>query len=126
VEWGTKGTLGGRQAEVSAKIKLGSGAAVSCRPLELLNSLPALLPMHLNEVFNVTIASDLILGSHQQAQTWVQDVLNFRLRMSERVACTSIDATPPTYTLIHQFVLPPMLLLHNLNHLSISKDTYAS
>jgi len=47
VEWGTQGKPGGRQAEVTAKITLGSGS-VSCRPLELLNSLPTALPANLD------------------------------------------------------------------------------
>jgi len=83
--------------------------------------------MHPNQVFIVTIASDLILGSHQKVQTWVQDVLGLRLRMSGRVVRTSINATTPgtTRPLIHQFLLPPMSLFHNRNRLSISKDTYA-
>jgi len=126
VEWGTHGKPGGRQAEVTAKIKLGSGATASCRPLELLNTFPAPLPVNPSQVFVVTIASELTLGSHQKAQTWVQDVLDFRLRMSERVVRTSIEATPPgtTRALIHQFLLPPMSLLHNSDGLSISNDAY--
>ena len=54
---GTQGKLGGRQAEVTAKIKLGSGS-VSCRPLELLNSLPAALPANLDQVFIITVGVD--------------------------------------------------------------------
>ena len=126
MEWGTNGKPGGRQAEVSVKIKLGSGTTVSCRPLELLNGLPAVLPMNPSQVFIITIASELILGSQQKARTWVHDVLDFRLRMSERVVRTSIHATSQgtTRTLIHQFLLPPMSLLHDRIRLSISKDKY--
>jgi hypothetical protein len=128
VEWGTKGKPGGRQAEVTAKITLGSGGSVSCRPLELFNSLPAALPTNPNQVFIITVASESILGSHQKAQTWVQDVLHFRLRMSERVLRASINATSPgtTRTLIRQFLLPPVSLLHNRTQLSISKDMYSN
>ena len=124
--WGTKGKPGGRQAEVTAKIKLGSGGSVSCRPLELLNSRPAPLPILPNQVFVITIASELILSSHQKAQTWVQDVLSFRLRMAERLVRASVNATPPgtTGTLIHHFLLPPISILYNCNQLSIPKDAY--
>ena len=115
---------GGRQAEVTAKIKLGSGS-VSCRPLELLNSLPAALPANLDQVFIITVASE---SSHQNARTWVQDVLHFKLRMPERVVRASISATSTgtTRTLIYQFLLPPVSLLHNSTQLSISKDTYSN
>ncbi len=69
-----------------------------------------------------------MLGSHQNARTWVQDVLHFRLRMSERVVRASISATSPgtTRTLIYQFLLPPVSLLHNRTQLSISKDAYSN
>jgi hypothetical protein len=113
---------------VTAKIRLGSGGSVSCRPLELLNSLPAALPTNLDQVFIITFASESILGSHQKARTWVQDVLHFRLRMSERVVRASINATPTgtTRTVIRQFLLPPVSLLHNRTWLSISKDAYSN
>ena len=126
MEWGTKGKPGGRQAEVTVKIKMATGASVSCRPLELLNYLPPALPSHPNQVFIVTMASESILGSNPKAETWVQDVLDFRLRMSERVVRTSVDSTCPgaSQTIIHQFLLPPLSLLYNQSHLSVSKNAY--
>jgi hypothetical protein len=126
VEWGTKGKPGGWQAEVIVKIKMATGALVSCRPLELLNYLPPALLLHPNQVFIVTMASESILDSNPKAETWVQDILNFRLRISEHVVCTSVDSTCPraSQTIIHQFLLPPLLLLYNQNHLSVSKNAY--
>jgi hypothetical protein len=48
--------------------------------------------------------------------------------MSERVVRTLISATSPgtTRTLIYQFLLPPVSLLHNRTQLSISKDAYSN
>jgi hypothetical protein len=68
VKWGTKGKPGCQQAEVTCEDQTQLWSTISCRPLELLNNMPAPLPMHLNEVFIVMIMSNLILGSHQNAQ----------------------------------------------------------
>lgn len=133
VDWGTKGKPGGRHAEVTAKIKIASGASMSCRPLELVNSSPAPLPTFSSQVLVITVASEVMTASLQKSRAWVEDILDFRLRMSERLVratvgasfnCTASVVSETSPTLIRQFLLPPMSLLSNLDRLSISKSAY--
>jgi hypothetical protein len=133
VTWGTKGQLGGRRAEVTAKIKVASGGSISCRPLELVNASPPCLPVFPSQVLIITVASEAMVTNTQKSRTWVEDTLDFRLRMSERLVRASISSSfncrasvfaGASLTLIRQFLLPPMSLLSNLNQLSISKGAY--
>jgi hypothetical protein len=93
VDWGTKGKPGGRKAEVTAKIKIAFGGSASCRPLEFVNSSPALLPTRPVQVLVLTVASEAMATNNQKSRAWVEDILSFRLRMSERLVCTSVNAS---------------------------------
>jgi hypothetical protein len=65
VAWGTKGQLGGRRAEVTAKIKVVSGGSISCRPLELVNASPPCLPIFPSQVLIITVASEAMVTNTQ-------------------------------------------------------------
>jgi hypothetical protein len=69
----------------------------------------------------------------QKSRTWVQNTLEFRLRMSERLVRASISSSfnrnasvfeGAALTLTRQFLLPPMSLLSNLNQISVSRNAY--
>jgi hypothetical protein len=133
VDWGTKGKPGGRKAEVTAKIKIASGGSASCRPLELVNSSPAPLPTRPDQVLVLTVASEAMATNNQKSRAWVEDILGFRLRMSERLVRASVNASfncgasvfaGASPTLVRQFLLPPMSVLSRLDRLSVSKATY--
>lgn len=106
---------------------------MSCRPLELVNSSPAPLPTPPVQVFVITVASELMIANRKKSRAWVEDILDFRLRMSERLVRATVGASfhcnasvfPETSsTLVRQFLLPPMSLLSNLDRFSISKSAY--
>jgi hypothetical protein len=59
-----------------------SGGSASCRPLELVNSSPAPLSVHLVQVLVLTVASKAMATNNQKSRAWVEDILGVRLRMS--------------------------------------------
>jgi hypothetical protein len=134
-QWGNKGKEGRRDSEISARIQpFMGGAAVNCRPMERIGSKPYPLPFDPTEVFVLTVAAELMTSQSGKTRKWVEETLDFRLRISERLVRTCISTSfghsasiyPTTArTLISHFLLPPMSSIAGFTRFNIPKSTYS-
>jgi hypothetical protein len=134
IRWGSQTRTGHRDSQISSQIlPITGGPDINCRPMERIGSSPYPIPFDPAEVFVLTVASELVMTRSGKTKKWVEQTLELRLRLSDRLIRTSIMAsfshpasifqgTAPT--LISHFLLPPISAISGVTRFKVQKNSY--